>query len=68
MVEPVTAMAGVAATKAFSNVVDDLYNFLKSKAEYTINKSNVTRKLPTLFSHMQNVRLVKTLWQVDTAN
>ena len=59
MVDPTTA--------AFSNVVDDLYNFLKSKAKYTLNKRNVTRKLPTLFSRMQNVRLVKTLWQFDTA-
>ena len=63
MIDPATK----AATAAFSNVVDDLYNFLKSKAKYTLNKRNVTRRLPTLFSHMQNVRFVKTLWQFDTA-
>jgi len=63
MIDPATK----AATAAFSNVVDDLYNFLKSKAKYTLNKRDVTRKLPTLFSRMQNVRLIKTLWQFDTA-
>jgi len=63
MIDPATK----AATAALSNIVDDLYNFLKSKAKYTLNKRNVTRKLPTLFSRMQNVRFIKTLWQFDTA-
>jgi len=63
MIDPATK----AATAAFSNVVDDLYNFLKSKAKYTLNKRNVIHKLPTLFSRMQNVRFIKTLWQFDTA-
>ena len=68
MVEPVTGtIAGGTSTKILSNVVDDLYTFLKEKATVTINKRNVQRKLPTLVSRMQTVRLVKTLWQVDTA-
>jgi len=68
MVEPVTAaMAGTAAIKAFENVIDDLYNFLKSRVGYTIKVRNAKRKIPTLLSRMQTVRLVKTLWQVDTA-
>ena len=68
MVEPATStIAGVASTKILSNVVDDLYTFLKQRATLNINKRNVQRKLPTLVSRMQNVRLVKTLWQVDTA-
>ncbi|MFC1986389.1 hypothetical protein ACFLWC_05295 [Chloroflexota bacterium] len=67
MVEPVTGtMVGTAATKMFLNVIDDLYNFLKSKAGYTISKRKVANKLPTLFSRMQNVRFVKTLWQFET--
>lgn len=66
MVGP-TVMAGVAATKFISNVADDLYVFLKERAALTINKKNVERKLHTLISRIQSVRLLKTLWQVDTA-
>ncbi len=68
MLDPITStIITKAATAALSNVIDDLYSFLRSKAKYTINKRNVTRKLPTLFSRMQNVRFIKTLWQFDTA-
>jgi len=68
MVEPATStIAGVTSTKILSNVVDDLYTFLKEKATLTINKKTVQRSLPTLDSRMQSIRLVKTLWQVDTA-
>jgi hypothetical protein len=63
MAEP----TGIAGARFLSNVVDDLYTFLKDKAALTINRKKVEEKLSTLDSHMQNVRLVKTLWQVDTA-
>jgi len=66
MVEPVTvAMAGTAATKVLSNVMDDLYSFLKNKASFEIKKSNVERKMPALLQKMTDVRLVKTLWQIE---
>lgn len=62
-----TAAVEAAGKKLLSNVIDDLYTFVKEKAQLNINKRNVARKLPTLISRMQNVRLVKTLWQVDAA-
>jgi len=68
MADPITtAISTKGATAALSNIIDDLYTLLKSKAKYTLNKRNVTRKLPTLFSRMYNVRFVKTLWQFDVA-
>ena len=53
--------------KALSNVIDDLYTYLKTKASIKIRKADVKRKLPLLSDHMQSVRLVKTLWQIDKA-
>jgi len=68
MVDPITsAFSAKFATAALSKVVDDLYDFLKSEAKYTLNKRTVRRKLATLSSRMHNVRFVKTLWQLDTA-
>jgi len=62
-----SSIAAMALTKIGSNVIDDLYNLLKSKAVQPINKRNVIRKLPTLSSRMHSVRFIKTLWQFETA-
>ncbi len=68
MAEPITTgLASAATTKIVSNVVDDLYLYLKNKATYHIKKADINRKLPNLINNINNVRFVKTLWQVDKA-
>jgi hypothetical protein len=54
-----------ASGKALSNVIDDLYTYLKSQASVTIKKADIKRKLPFLSDYIDGVRLVKTLWQID---
>lgn len=51
--------------KALSNVVDDLYTYLKGQASISIKKKDIERKLPLLSHYIDSVRLVKTLWQID---
>lgn len=53
--------------KALSNVIDDLYSYLKSQALIRIKRADIQRKLPALCDYIENVRLVKTLWQIDKA-
>lgn len=66
--EPLTMGLGTsAAAKIYSNVFDDLYTFLKGKAKKTLERRKVQERLPTLIANIQNVRKVKTLWQVDFA-
>lgn len=51
--------------KALSNVVDDLYAYLKGQVSIKIKKTDIERKLPLLSNYIDSVRLVKTLWQID---
>ena len=51
--------------KALSNVIDDLYTYLKSQATFRIKKADIQRRLPFLSDYIDSVRLVKTLWQID---
>ena len=51
--------------RALSNLVDDIYSHLKSLALIQIKKADIQRKLPALRTYIDNVRLVKTLWQID---
>ena len=53
--------------KALSNVIDDLYTYLKSQVSIRIKKIDIQRKLSALCDYINNVRLVKTLWQIDKA-
>ena len=52
-------------SKALSNVIDDLYTYLKSQASIRIKKADIRRRLPFLSDYIDGVRLVKTLWQID---
>lgn len=52
-------------SKGLSNVIDDLYTYLKNQASIRIKKADIQRKLPFLSDYISSVRLVKTLWQVD---
>lgn len=68
MVEPFIAPSAFSASeKALSNVIDDLYTYLKSQASVKIKKADIQRKLPSLCDYIDSVRLVKTLWQTDKA-
>lgn len=68
MVEPlIPHLVTSASVKAVSNVVDDLYAYLKRQTSIRIQKAEIQRKLPVLLDHIKNVRLVKTLWQIDKA-
>jgi len=51
--------------KSLSNLIDDLYTYLKSQASIQIKKSDIKHKLPFLSDYIDSVRLVKTLWQID---
>jgi len=50
-----------------ATVVNDLYTYLKSKTLIKIKQADIQRKLPALYDYINNVRLVKTIWQVDKA-
>jgi hypothetical protein len=66
MVEPfIQSSALSASVRGLSNVLDDLYTYLKSQASIKIKKADIQRKLPLLSNYIDNVRLVKTLWQID---
>jgi len=68
MVESLIAYSSLAASqKLLSNAVDDLYTYLKNKASVKIKQADIQRKLPMLRDYIENVRLVKTLWQIDKA-
>jgi len=68
MVEPFIAYSVTSASgKALSNVVDDLYTYLKSQVSIRIKKADIKRKLPDLYDYINNLRFVKTLWQIDKA-
>lgn len=66
MVEPFIESAATSASeKVLSNVIDDLYTYLKRQASIKIKKADIQRKLPLLSNYIDSVRLVKTLWQID---
>jgi hypothetical protein len=66
MVEPfIESSALSASTRALSNVLDDVYTYLKTQASIKIKKTDIQRKLPSLSNYIDSVRLVKTLWQID---
>jgi hypothetical protein len=52
-------------SKGLSNVLDDVYTYLKGQASVGIKKIDIRRKLPSLSEYIDSVRLVKTLWQID---
>ena len=68
MVEPFIAYSATSASgKALSSALNDLYTYLKSQVSIGMKKADIKRKLPDLYQYVDNVRLVKTLWQIDKA-
>ncbi|GAJ19055.1 unnamed protein product, partial [marine sediment metagenome] len=66
MVQP--SMSGTpidVATTLLNRTVNDLYDFLKDKITFTIDKSRLQRQIPELVNRINSFRMVKTLWQMD---
>jgi hypothetical protein len=57
--------AAAAGLKALENVVDDIYNLGKSQFETQLKRWTSKAKIKTLYGKYRNVRLVKTIWQVE---
>lgn len=61
----INALAATGALKLFEGMVDDIYQTVKSKLskELLIYESKET--ISKIYENINNVRLVKTLWQID---
>jgi hypothetical protein len=64
-------MENIALTgifQIFNRLVDDIYDYSKTKLKKEINKELLKRRIPNLIQkELNHVRMVKTLWQVDRA-
>jgi hypothetical protein len=70
MAEPVSVSAGIAAAagkKVIGSVLSDLYDVVKKQTGEKIAKWNTVRKVSELYTKIDSVRKVKTLWQLDKA-
>jgi hypothetical protein len=68
MAEPVSSgLVTTIGNEVISNLANDLYSYLKGKVKLKIKQSEINEKLPELITKINNVRFVKTLWQVDSA-
>ena len=67
MVEPISIGLSSVISTAVSKLMEDVYEHLKDKVAIKIQKNQLEKKLPTLLNTLNNVRMVKTLWQIDHA-
>lgn len=66
--DPILAV-GLTTTsmKALENVVNSIYEVLGVEIGSALKKWNISRKAKDLYKHINKIRMVKTLWQVDKA-
>ena len=55
----------LAAKEVIGNITDDIYDTLKEKCSGTLKKWKREQVINELYRHVESVRKVKTLWQVD---
>ncbi len=59
----------VAATEAarilLGRSIDDVYELIKDKVSFQFEKAAIQRKIPHLVTRINNLRKVKTLWQME---
>ncbi len=68
MAEPVSfGLTSTIGNEMISNLANDIYSYLKGKVSLKIKQTDINNKLPELIAKINNVRFVKTLWQVDRA-
>ena len=67
MTDPISLGIAATSTKILNNLVDDVYNSIKHEIKLQSRKSAINKKIPSLYSRITSIRLVKTLWQVDRA-
>jgi hypothetical protein len=65
MADLVTAGASLAATEVIKKCVTELYNFLKLQSETHIVKWRADKGIEDLYQHIDTIRKVKTIWQID---
>ena len=61
------SIASSACLPILSKLIDDLYDFVSDKITLKITKNKIHKKIPQLIDRINNIRFVKTLWQVDRA-
>lgn len=59
--------ATALASEAVKLSITDLYNFLKSKSKDYVKKWRAEKGIDELFLHVESIRKVKTIWQIDKA-
>lgn len=69
MAEPATSLVatGIAAKKLVESVTTDLYNLAKTEGGFQLKKWKATRHTDNVAKHVRELRLVKTIWQIDKA-
>ncbi len=60
-----TAAGAAAGEKAIEKIVDDIYDTIKVVAGGKIAEWRANARIGELFTQIHNVRIVKTLWQLD---
>jgi len=56
---------GIAAKKIAENVATDLYELAKNRCSLQIKKWQATHNLDVICKRVRQIRLVKTIWQVE---
>lgn len=51
--------------KAAENLVNDIYTYLKSNLGARFKSKFIQKKFNNLYKQIENIQMVKTLWQVD---
>lgn len=59
------ATTTIIASEAVKLSVSDLYCFLKQKSKDYVSKWRAEKGIAELFMHVESIRKVKTIWQID---
>lgn len=61
------SVTGAATKKFIETVITDLYNLAKTEGGFQLKKWQAIRHVETVFKRVRELRLVKTIWQMDKA-
>ena len=60
-------VTGIAGKKLVENVVVDFYNLAKAELGQRIKKWKANNHADTIYKRVRQLRLVKTIWQIEKA-
>ena len=65
--DSLNGIATDAGIQILHKFIDDFYDYAKDKIKLAVDKRVIEAKIPSLLNKVRNVRMVKTLWQIDRA-